>query len=81
MNMIYNSTHYCVVEFQDAAGQFGGFEIMDKALRREMFLGGPMAANFRIDVEQMIARETSTEELDAFLGRFDGLMQHPLTMH
>ncbi len=81
MNMIYNSPHYCVVEFQDAAGEFGGFEIMDKSQRREMYLGGTMAARFRHEVEEMIARETSTDELDAFLGRFDGLMQHPLTMH
>ncbi len=81
MNMIYNSTHYCVVEFQDATGQFGGFEIMDKAMRREMYLGGALAAHFRQDVEELIARETPAEEVDAFLARFDGLMHHPLTMH
>ncbi len=81
MNMIYNSPHYCVVEFKDAAGEFGGFEIMDKSQRREMYLGGTLAESFRQDVEEMIARETSTDELDAFLGRFDGLMHHPLTMH
>ncbi len=81
MNMIYNSPHYCVVEFQDAAGECDGFEIMDKAQRREMYLGGTMAQRFRHEVEELIARETSTDDLDAFLGRFDGLMQHPLTMH
>lgn len=81
MNMIYNSRHYCIVEFRDPAGQFGGFEIMDKSLRRQMYLGGGLADGFRHDVEEMIARETSTDELDAFLARYDGLMQHPLTMH
>ncbi|MBP7658566.1 MAG: DUF3567 family protein, partial [Burkholderiaceae bacterium] len=36
MHMIYNSPNYCVVEFKDAQGVFGGFEIMDKLSRKEI---------------------------------------------
>jgi G3E family GTPase len=42
MNMIYNSPNYCVVEFKSPEGESfsGGYEIMDKTARREIFLGG-----------------------------------------
>lgn len=81
MHMIYNSPHYCVVEFRDTEGQFGGFEIMDKASRREIFIGGSLAQQFRTEVQLLIAKEPSIEEVDDFLSQFDGLMQQPLTLH
>ena len=81
MHMIYNSPNYCVVEFKDAQGVFGGFEIMDKLSRKEIFLGGALASHFRDDVSQLIANEPTIEEVDDFLSRFDGLMQNPLSLH
>ncbi len=81
MNMIYNSPNYCVVEFRDPEGQSGGYEIMDKAARRELYIDGPMAQRFRENVQQLIATEPTIEEVDDFLSRFDGLMQQPLTLH
>jgi len=82
MNMIYNSPSYCVVEFHDVdAESVGGYEIMDKAARREIFIAGPLALRFRSDVENLIATEPSIEEVDAYLSQFDDLMQHPITLH
>lgn len=81
MNMIYNSPSYCVVEFKDVEDHVGGFEIMDKLGRREIYLGGDLAKHFRDDVQQLIESEPSIEEVDDFLSRFDGLMQHPLVLH
>jgi hypothetical protein len=81
MLMIYNSPNYCVVEFRDAEGQTGGFEIMDKASRREIFIDGSLAMHFRDDVRQLIASQPSVEEVDDFLSRFDGLMQQPMLLH
>lgn len=81
MNMIYNSPNYCVVEFRDEAQGFGGFEIMDKALRREIFIDGKLASRFRDDVQQLIANEPSIEEVDDYLSQFNGLMQQPLSLH
>jgi hypothetical protein len=81
MQMIYNSPNYCVVEFKDVEGDLGGFEIMDKAARREIFIGGALASRFRENVSELIAAEPSVEEVDAFLSQFDGLMQQPLSLH
>ncbi len=81
MDMIYNSQSYCVVEFKDPEGVAGGFEIMDKLGRREIYIGGDLAAHFRTDVQALIRSEPSEEEVDDFLRRFEGLMQQPLVMH
>jgi Protein of unknown function (DUF3567) len=74
MQMIYNSPNYCVVEFKDAEGHAGGYEIMDKSSRRELFLGGILAETFRVNVAELIQGEPSIEEVE-------GLMQQPLTLH
>ncbi len=83
MNMIYNSPNYCVVEFKAAGGEraAGGYEIMDKTAKREIFLDGVLAEKFRSDVALLIAREPSIEEVDDFLSNFEGLMQQPLVLH
>jgi len=81
MQMIYNSPNYCVVEFKDDDGSYGGFEIMDKTARREIYIGGALATHFRENVSELIAGEPSIEEVDEFLSRFGGLMQQPLTLH
>jgi hypothetical protein len=62
-------------------GFAGGFEIMDKLGRREMFLDGALAERFRDNVQQLIETEPTTEEVDDFLSQFDGLMQQPLVLH
>ena len=86
MNMIYNSANYCVVEFasfaaHDGNQQEGGFEIMDKNSKREIYLGGPLAETFRKDVTSLIDSEPSTDEIDDYLSRFDPMMQQPLVLH
>jgi hypothetical protein len=83
MNMIYNSPNYCVVEFKAAEGPHGpgGYEIMDKTAKREIYLDGVLAEKFRNDVALLIAREPSIEEVDDFLSNFEGLMQQPLVLH
>lgn len=83
MQMIYNSPNYCVVEFPTPEGQpsRGGYEIMDKTGRRELFLGGALADKFRFDVSRLIDTEPSVEEVDDFLSNFEGLMQQPIVLH
>jgi hypothetical protein len=86
MEMIYNSQHFCVLEFSDfeqgeARAASGGFEIMDKTLRREIFLRGPDAERFRANVQQLIASEPTIEQVDEFLNGYVGLMTTPLTLH
>ena len=85
MNMVYNSSNYCVVQFSDFGedGQHpaGGFEIMDKGLRREIFLDGKQAEQFRDDVARLISREISPEDFDDFLASYTGLMNQPVALH
>jgi hypothetical protein len=85
MNMIYNSEQYSVVEFgvdrELEALRFGGFEIVDKAGRREAFIGGRLAQSFRRDVNNLIASEPTMEEIDEFLGEYDTLMSQPVVLH
>jgi hypothetical protein len=85
MQTIYNSPLFCVVEFTGfgADGQHpaGGFEIMDKTLRREIFLGGRDAEQFRSSVQELIASKPSDEDLDDFLAAYSGVMTTPVALH
>ncbi|MBC3883727.1 BTH_I0359 family protein [Undibacterium griseum] len=85
MNLIYNSEHYSVVEYSadtdHEALRFGGYEITDKTVRREWFIGGPMAVGFRNDVTELIASEPSIEEIDDFLGQYEGCMGQQVYLH
>lgn len=85
MNVIYNSEQYSVVEFgvdadQDAL-RFGGYEIMDKPAKREIFIAGILAESFRRDVKDLIATEPSVEEIDDFLGNYDSFMSQATVFH
>lgn len=85
MNLIYNSDQYSVVEFgadtEHETLRFGGYEITDKAVRREWFIDGTLAVNFRKDVHELIASEPSIEEIDDFLGQFDPYMGQSVLLH
>ncbi|MCZ7560518.1 MAG: DUF3567 domain-containing protein [Burkholderiaceae bacterium] len=81
MDMIYNSPSYCVVEFKDPEGRVGGFEIMDKLSRREIYIGGDLANHFRSGVQELIRSEPTEEQVDDYLRRFEGLMHQPMVMH
>jgi hypothetical protein len=85
VNLIYNSDQYSVVEFgadvEHEALRFGGYEITDKSVHREWFIGGALALNFRRDVHELIATEPSIEEVDEFLGQFDSYMAQSVLLH
>ncbi|MBK4736487.1 BTH_I0359 family protein [Noviherbaspirillum pedocola] len=85
MNLIYNSDQYSVVEFGADSGRealrFGGYEILDKSFKREIFIGGDMAESFRKSVQELIATEPSIEEIDEFLAGYDDLMRQPVHLH
>ena len=85
MNMVYNSANFCVVQFSDFGDldehPAGGFEIMDKGLRREIFLDGARAEKFKNEVARLITTEPSPEEFDAFLDSYSGMMTQPVALH
>ena len=88
MNMLYNSESYVVVQFElpaEAGGADprtrGGYEIVDKFARKEIFLEGALAESFKRGVQALIETSPSVEELDDYIGRFTSLMQQPLLLH
>ncbi len=94
MQMLYNSESYSVVEIDvpaqgilpvgipaSAALRRGGFEIVDKFARKEIFIEGALAQSFREDVEALIETQPSMEEFDDYLERFAALMHQTLILH
>jgi hypothetical protein len=67
---------------QEAAPAFlGGYEIVDKFSRKEIFIDGALAVRFREQVQQLIDNEPTMEEIDDFLAGFSSLMQQPVVLH
>jgi hypothetical protein len=86
MELLYHSDSFVVVRFDVPAeppgtvGR-GGYEIVDKFARKEIFLEGLLAESFKAGVEQLAEQEPSVEEFDAYIARFSALAQQPVAMH
>ena len=91
MQMVYNSDNYVVVQFNlpqaddtdlgDDALSRGGFEIVDKFSRKELFIEGAMAETFKDEVTALIETQPSEEEMDDYIERYTSLMTHPVVLH
>jgi hypothetical protein len=91
--MLYNSDSYAVVQIElplhgeaadiahPSALKRGGYEIVDKFARKELFIEGALAESFKEGVEALIESSPSVEEFDAYLERFAGMAQQPVVMH
>jgi hypothetical protein len=89
MQMLYNSDHYVVVEFDMATdaspggepASKGAYEIVDKFARRGIFLNGAAAAGFRAGVDALVERGPTEEEVDDFIAGYTLLAQQPVILH
>jgi hypothetical protein len=89
MQMLYNSDSFSVVQIDVSrvgsshpeALSSGGYEIVDKFARKEIFIEGPMAESFKEGVVALIETSPSEEEIDDFIGRYTSLMQQPVILH
>lgn len=88
MYMLYNSDSYAVVQFDigaDAARPGvparGGYEIVDKFSRKEIFLDGAAALQFKAAVDALVQTDPSEDELDDLFSRYAALAQQPLVAH
>jgi hypothetical protein len=93
--MLYNSDSFAVVLFEITSPRGeaevpegaepvtrGGFEIVDKLARKDIFIEGAMAETFKAGVEALMADETpSEEELDDYIAGFTSLVSQPLVLH
>ena len=85
MLMLYNSDQFAVVQFDTQAHEHlparGGYEIVDKFARKEIFLEGAMAEQFKAGVQALIDSGPSEEELDDYIGRYGALAHQPVILH
>jgi hypothetical protein len=88
MLMLYNSDSFAVLQFdlpaeQDNAPAIsrGGYEIVDKFARKEIFLEGALAQRFREGVDHLVETEPTEEALDDFIAGYTQLAQQPVTLH
>ena len=88
MQMLYNSDSFAVVHFdvapQDtpaAPAPGGGYEIVDKLARREIYLQGMLADSFQRGVQALVDAQSDAEVLDDFISGWTVMAQQPLALH
>jgi hypothetical protein len=90
MQMLYNSENYVVVQFdvpadeQAAQRARGGYEIVDKFARKEIFIEGALAERFQRGVQELVDQDpegASPEAIDDFIAGFTHLAQNPVVLH
>ena len=94
MQTLYNSDNFTVVAFEmpaasvattgagEAPRRQGGFEIVDKFSRKEIFIQGAVAESFQLGVQALVASgEPDVEALDDFIAGFTQLAQQPVLLH
>jgi hypothetical protein len=92
MQMLYNSENFVIVQVDvapagepgdavSASTHRGGYEIVDKFARKEIYIDGVMAQSFRQGVDALIEKSPTQEEFDEYIGRFSALMQQPVVLH
>ncbi len=94
MHMLYNSDSFAVVHIEmaptlsepasteEASLRRGGYEIVDKTARREIFIEGALAERFQRGVQELVETGSATEEsFDAYISGFASLAQQPLVLH
>lgn len=59
----------------------GGFEIVDKFARKEIFLEGLLADGFRARVQSLMENSPTTDDIDALLDGFSALSRQNLHTH
>lgn len=91
MQLVYSSDSYVVVQFEvprpegAGVGTRGGYEIVDRFARKEIFLEGLLAERFEAGVKALVAGADddgpSTEALDEYIAGFTVLAQQPVRLH
>ena len=59
----------------------GGYEIVDKLARKQIYIQGALAQRFEQGVQELVRQEHTSEELDDYIAGFTGLAQYPVLLH
>ena len=95
MHTLYNSDSFVVVSFDLASADDsttaplprGGFEIVDKLARKEIFIEGALAQHFQQGVQALVAERPGGDQealhavIDDFIAGYTALAQQPVLLH
>ncbi len=87
MEMLYNSDSFVVVAFQipvegdSTQLSRGGYEIVDKFARKEIYIEGALAERFQQGVQDLVAQGPNPEAMDEYIGSFATSAQQPVLLH
>ena len=87
MQMLYNSDSFAVVQFDvpeagdNHSPQRGGYEIVDKFARKEIYLQGALADSFKRGVQALVEAGPTEEALDEFIAGYTLMALQPLVLH
>lgn len=59
----------------------GGYEIVDKLARKEIYLQGLVAASFQRGVKALVEQGPDPQALEDYIASFAVLAQHPVFLH
>lgn len=77
MNIVYNSEHYAIVAYPVQQG----FELVDKAGSRSLFVQGSVARNLRRAIDSIPDDERDEESIDALLDDYCAGSALPISYH
>lgn len=77
--MLYHSDQFVVVHFDVPTR--GGYEIVDRHARREIYIEGALAQSFRQGVEALAEGQPTEDDYDEFIGRYCAMAQQPVAVH
>jgi hypothetical protein len=85
MEVLYDSESFAVVQLDWPTGEGrpdrGGYEIVDKLARQDIFLEGLVAEGFKAGVQALLENAPSQEDFDTFIEGYAELGRQPLTLH
>lgn len=87
--MIYDSEAFSVFQLDwgddnaraEQQRRLGGFEIVDKFARKEIFIEGPVADGFRTRVQHLMEASPTVDDIDDLLDGFSALSRQNLHAH
>ncbi len=86
MQLLYHSDNFVVVQVdvpaEGGALTRGGYEIVDKFARQEIFIEGALAESFKQGVQALVeSRADSADAFDEFIERYTQLARQTLAVH
>jgi hypothetical protein len=77
MNIVYNSQHYAILAYPLQQG----FELVDKAASRSLFVQGSVARDLRKAIDEIPDNERDEESIDALLDEYCAGAARPIMLH